>query len=60
VEEKSLLVTRLRTIENILVSIPNAALLSNNIINDTALVRERQTPLVLATTLESTPLLAPR
>lgn len=51
VEEKSLLVTRLRTIENILVSIPNAALLSNNIVNYTALVREKQMPLVVKTTI---------
>jgi small-conductance mechanosensitive channel len=51
VVEKSLFVTRLRTIENVLVSIPNAALLSSNITNYSALVREQQTPLTLTTTV---------
>ncbi|MEB3314300.1 MAG: mechanosensitive ion channel family protein [Cyanobacteriota bacterium] len=51
VVEKSLFVTRLRTIENILVSVPNVALLSSNITNYSALVREDQTPLILTTTV---------
>ncbi len=51
VVEKSLFVTRLRTIENVLVSVPNAALLSSNIANYSALVREEQTPIVLKTTI---------
>jgi small-conductance mechanosensitive channel len=51
VSEKSLFVTRIRTIENILVSIPNAALLTNNITNYSALLREQQTPIILKTTL---------
>jgi small-conductance mechanosensitive channel len=51
VVEKSLLVTRLRTLENVLVSIPNGELLTNNITNYSALVREQQTPVILTTTL---------
>jgi small-conductance mechanosensitive channel len=51
VVEKSLFVTRLRTIENILVSVPNVALLSSNITNYSALVREDQTPLTVTTTV---------
>jgi small-conductance mechanosensitive channel len=49
--EKSLLVTRLRTLENVLVSIPNAALLTSNITNYSALIREQKAPLVITTTL---------
>ncbi|NJL45069.1 MAG: mechanosensitive ion channel [Leptolyngbyaceae cyanobacterium SM2_3_12] len=51
VTEKSLLVTRIRTLENILVSVPNSALLSNNIINYSALIREQQMPVILKTTI---------
>jgi len=51
VEEKSLFVTRIRTIENVLVSVPNAVLLNSNIGNYSALIRERQTPIVLKTTI---------
>jgi small-conductance mechanosensitive channel len=51
VVEKSLFVTRLRTIENLLVSIPNAALLTSNIANYSALIREQHTPIVLKTTI---------
>ncbi len=51
VTEKSLFVTRIRTLENVLVSVPNAALLTGNIVNYTALVREQKTPLVLKTTV---------
>ena len=51
VEEKSLFVTRIRTLENVLVSVPNAALLNSNIGNYSALIRERQTPIVLKTTI---------
>ena len=42
VEEKSLFVTRICTIENVLMSVPNAALLTGNIANYNALIRERQ------------------
>lgn len=51
VEEKSLFVTRIRTLNNLLVSIPNAALLSSNILNYNALLRDRQMPMVLSTTI---------
>lgn len=51
VEEKSLFVTRIRTLENVLVSIPNAALLTSNIANYSALIRERQSPIVVTTTI---------
>lgn len=51
VEEKSLFVTRIRTLENVLVSVPNASLLNSNIGNYSALIRERQTPIVLKTTI---------
>jgi len=51
VVEKSLFVTRLRTIENVLVSVPNAFLLTSNIANYSALIREEQTPIVLKTTI---------
>lgn len=49
--QKSLLVTRLRTLENVLVSIPNATLLNSNITNYSALIREEQIPIVITTTL---------
>jgi small-conductance mechanosensitive channel len=51
VEEKSLFVTRIRTIENVLVSVPNTSLLTSNIANYSALVREQQMPLILKTTI---------
>ena len=51
VTEKSLFVTRIRTLENVLVSIPNAALLTGNIVNYTALVREQKIPIVIKTTV---------
>jgi small-conductance mechanosensitive channel len=51
VEEKSLFVTRIRTIENTLVSIPNTALLTGKILNYTALIRESEIPLIVTTTV---------
>ena len=51
IESKTLLVTRIRTIERELVTIPNSVLLSNSIVNYTALIRETNTPLVLQTTI---------
>ncbi|TVQ06619.1 MAG: mechanosensitive ion channel family protein [Leptolyngbya sp. DLM2.Bin27] len=51
VEEKSLFVTRLRTLENVLVSVPNAALLTGNIANYSALIREQQIPIIVTTTV---------
>ncbi|MGD1852532.1 MAG: mechanosensitive ion channel family protein, partial [Cyanophyceae cyanobacterium] len=49
VEEKLLLVTRLRTFENVIITIPNAALLSGNIINYSASIRETQQPVSFTT-----------
>lgn len=51
IEEKTLLVTRIRTPKNVLITIPNAAVLSSNIINFSASVRDTQQPLVLHTTI---------
>lgn len=51
VEEKSLFVTRIRTINNLLVSVPNATLLSSNIVNYSALLRDQKMPLVITTTV---------
>ncbi|NET48413.1 MAG: mechanosensitive ion channel family protein [Merismopedia sp. SIO2A8] len=51
VEEKTLLVTRIRTPKNVLVTIPNAAVLGGNVINFSASVREEKTPLVLHGTI---------
>lgn len=51
VVEKTLLVTRIRTPKNVLITIPNAAVLGGNVINFSASVRESQEPLVLHTTI---------
>ncbi len=51
VEEKLLLVTRIRTLTNSLVTIPNATLLATNITNYSALKRDTNTPLILSTTV---------
>lgn len=51
VEEKLALVTRIRTLNNELVTIPNAALMAANITNYSALVRDSNTPLILHTTV---------
>jgi small-conductance mechanosensitive channel len=51
VEEKSLLVTRIRTWNNELVTLPNSVLLNSNITNYRALLRDNQIPLILATTI---------
>ncbi len=49
VEEKTVLVTRIRTLNNVLVTVPNAALLGSNISNYSTLLRDTNTPLILAT-----------
>lgn len=51
VEEKLLLVTRIRTVNNVLVTLPNSVLLTSNIINYNALIRDASTPLILHTTV---------
>ncbi|MEM9448980.1 MAG: mechanosensitive ion channel family protein [Cyanobacteria bacterium P01_E01_bin.6] len=51
VEETTLLVIQLRTPKNEVVTIPNFAVLNNNVINFSATVRQTQTPLILNTTI---------
>ncbi len=51
VEEKLLLVTRIRTFRNLIVTIPNSAMLSGNIINYSATMRDSDDPVSLATTV---------
>ncbi|MFQ4145261.1 mechanosensitive ion channel family protein [Chlorogloeopsis sp. ULAP02] len=51
VEEKQMLVTRIRTLNNVLVSIPNSTLLSSNIINYNTLLKDQQTPIIIHTTV---------
>ncbi|MGL4377415.1 MAG: mechanosensitive ion channel family protein [Microcoleaceae cyanobacterium] len=51
VEEKLLLVTRIRTLDNELVTLPNSLLLNTNITNYRALLRDNQVPLILHTTV---------
>ena len=49
VEEKSLIVTRIRTGLNIIVTVPNASLLSSNIKNYSASKRDSNRPVIIAT-----------
>ncbi len=51
VEEKLLLVTRIRTFDNVIVTIPNAVLLSNNVNNYSASRRDTNVPVILSTTV---------
>ncbi|MEC4853896.1 MAG: mechanosensitive ion channel family protein, partial [Jaaginema sp. PMC 1079.18] len=51
VEEKSLLVTRIRTFENTIVTLPNGELLSSDIKNYSASVRDSKVPIILSTTV---------
>jgi small-conductance mechanosensitive channel len=51
VEEKSLLVTRIRTSDNIIITIPNSALISNSIVNYSASIRETARPVMLTATV---------
>lgn len=51
VEEKLLLVTRIRTSYNVIVTIPNASLLSSNIINYSASIRDTKIPLILSVSI---------
>ncbi|HEY9613692.1 mechanosensitive ion channel family protein [Allocoleopsis sp.] len=52
VEEKSLLVTRIRTSLNVIVTLPNAGLLASNIKNYSASFRDSQKPVLLSTTVD--------
>lgn len=49
VEEKSIFVTRIRTSHNVLITIPNSQLLSGNILNYSASMRETNRPVALTT-----------
>jgi small-conductance mechanosensitive channel len=51
VEDKTIFVTRVRTPNNTIVTIPNSTLLSSNIINYSTTVEETQRPLLLHTTV---------
>ncbi|MGB0563716.1 MAG: mechanosensitive ion channel family protein [Spirulinaceae cyanobacterium] len=51
VEEKSILVTRIRTPNNVIVTIPNAMLIANNIQNYSISGRDTAQPVVLTTTI---------
>lgn len=45
--EKSLLVTRIRTPKNVIITLPNSTLRNSNIINYSATIRDLNTPLIL-------------
>ena len=49
--EKTMLSTRIMTPDNEIITIPNASLLASDIINYTAVLRDKQEPLVLKTTI---------
>ncbi len=50
--EKTLLVTRLRTPKNVVVTMPNSAVLASNVVNFSAALRDRNTlPLIIHTTI---------
>ena len=51
IEEKTLLVTRIRTPKNVVVTIPNAAVLNSNVVNFSTSVRDTKTPVILDTTV---------
>ncbi|MEA5509296.1 mechanosensitive ion channel family protein [Crocosphaera sp. UHCC 0190] len=49
--DKTLLVTRIRTIKNVVITIPNSVIMNSNVINFSALARDLQRPLILHTTI---------
>ncbi len=51
VEDKTLLVTRIRTPKNVIVTLPNATVLNSNVVNFTASARETGIPLIIYTTV---------
>ena len=51
IEEKTLLVTRIRTPKNVIVTLPNATVLNSNIVNFSASARETGIPLIISTTV---------
>ncbi|GAB4348504.1 MAG: mechanosensitive ion channel family protein [Cyanophyceae cyanobacterium] len=51
IEEKLLLVTRIRTFENVIITVPNSSLLDSNIVNYSASIRDTNIPVALELTL---------
>jgi small-conductance mechanosensitive channel len=49
--DKSLMVTRLRTPKNVIITIPNYMVLSSHIVNYSATIEENQNPLIIHTTI---------
>ncbi|MDJ0844266.1 mechanosensitive ion channel family protein [Crocosphaera sp.] len=49
--EKNLLVTRIRTVKNVVITIPNSVIINSNVINYSALKRDLKRPLILHTTI---------
>ena len=49
--EKDLLVTRIRTTKNVVITIPNSVIINSNVINYSALKRDLKRPLILHTTI---------
>ncbi|MDJ0659635.1 MAG: mechanosensitive ion channel family protein [Crocosphaera sp.] len=51
IEDKTLLVTRIRTPKNVIVTLPNATVLNSNVVNFSASARETGIPLIICTTI---------
>jgi small-conductance mechanosensitive channel len=51
VDEKLLLVTRIRTFENVIITVPNSSLLDSNIINYSASIRDTNRPVAIELSL---------
>ncbi len=49
--EKNLLVTRIRTVKNVVITIPNSVIINSNVVNYSALKRDLKRPLILHTTI---------
>ena len=51
IEDKTLLVTRIRTPKNVIVTLPNSTVLNSNVVNLSASARETGIPLIIYTTI---------
>ncbi|MGK7954290.1 MAG: mechanosensitive ion channel domain-containing protein, partial [Crocosphaera sp.] len=49
--EKNLLVTRIRTVKNVVITIPNSVIINSNVVNYSALKRDLKRPLILHSTI---------
>ncbi|ACK64826.1 MscS Mechanosensitive ion channel [Rippkaea orientalis PCC 8801] len=49
--EKTLLVTRIQTVKNVVITIPNSVVISSNVVNYSALSRDTHSPLIIHTTI---------